>query len=297
MAACEICGAVDRLDQHHVEARRMGGSHASAINDASNLLTLCRRCHQNIHEGHWSIERRFGSLRVLDTASGSQVMRRLKNDEIDAPGLLHLLDHALTSIECLLEALRFLTDEQLIEAFGSARGFGKKAWLVQAAILREAQARSIHGDQALAAVARRFDVSLRQAEKYATVWQTFFAEHEGEQKNVNIDEFALQEPSWYVVAASETNAPHAWLAYAQDRKLEDSRYTVAALRRDIRAARLHESVGEAREARQLISGSELVRWACPWIRIYCTRTGRPVAVDACDGCEEPKQEKCETKPM
>jgi hypothetical protein len=100
-----------------------------------------------------------------------------------------------------------------------------------------------------------------------------------------------------VVAASETNAPHTWLAYAQDRKLEDPRYSVSALRRDIRAARLHESVWEARDARGLANGQELDRWACPWVRIYCTRTGEPVALDACNACDEPQIWKCETKPI
>jgi hypothetical protein len=190
-------------------------------------------------------------------------------------------------------ALAYLSDEELTQAFDYARGFGKKAWLVQAAILHEAQARSIYGDQALAGVARRFDISLRQAEKYATVWQTFFAGQEGAEEIVNIDEIVLEEPSWYVVAASETKDPHAWLAYAQDRKLEDPRYTVAALRRDIRAARLHDSIGQARAGRGATPQHELDRWACPWVRIYCTRSGRPLSLDACDTCAEPGQQHCE----
>jgi hypothetical protein len=80
----------------------------------------------------------------------------------------------------------------------------KHAWLVQAAILHEAQARSIYGEETLVAVARRFEISLRQAEKYAAVWETFFASSGDEMKNVNVDAIALQEPSWYIVAASET---------------------------------------------------------------------------------------------
>jgi hypothetical protein len=294
---CAICGAGRDLDRHHVRPRRMGGSRDPGVLSEENLVIVCRRCHTNLHEGRWTVTVSGEGLFVEDAITGELVMRRLTNPDIDRPMLFQLLNLTADSYARVLDALPFLSDEELIEAFGYARSFGKQSWLVQAAVLHEAQARSIYGDQALAAVARRFDISLRQAEKYAAVWQTFFAMQEGAQENVNIDEIVLEEPSWYVVAASETKDPHTWLAYAQDRKLEDPRYTVAALRRDIRAARLHESIGQARTAQGSTPGHELDRWACPWVRIYCTRTGRPLSLDACDGCAEPAQQQCETKPI
>ena len=166
----------------------------------------------------------------------------------------------------------------------------KHAWLVQAAILHEAQARSIYGEETLVAVARRFEISLRQAEKYAAVWETFFSSSEDPVKNVNVDAIALQEPSWYIVAASETNDPHAWLAYAQDRKLSDPRYSVSALRRDIRAARLQASIHDARVGRGMDVEEDPNQWRCPWVRAFCTRDGRPLPTAACQACEL----RCET---
>ncbi len=295
---CAICGKPNHLDQHHVVPRRMGGSTNPSVLDDANLVTLRRPCHANLHEGRWILERQANVLRVLDARTGTQVMRRRSDPDIDASDLLQLLGHAATSLSFLLPALPFFSDEQLVEAFAGSRAFGKRAWLLQAAILAEAQQRSIYGDQTLSAVAQRFDISLRQAEKYAAVWQTFFSkpDQEQEEENVNIDEIALEEPSWYLVAASETKAPHAWLAYAQDRKLEDARYTVAALRRDIRAARLQESIGEARAGRQLANEVEVERWACPWVRLYCTRSGRPMPLVDCDGCRELEKQNCKTKP-
>lgn len=83
------------------------------------------------------------------------------------------------------------------------------------------------------------------------------------------DEIALQEPPSYIVAASETKDPHAWLAYAQDRKLSDPRYTVATLRRDIHSARLQEGVHDAREAIGIVEEEEDPnQWRCPWARTY-----------------------------
>jgi hypothetical protein len=77
-----------------------------------------------------------------------------------------------------------------------------------------------------------------------------------------------------------------WLAYAQDRKLEDPRYTVAAFRRDINRARRVE--GLARPGREGDGADDdadqQVRWDCPWITPYCTRSGRPLPVAQCSVC-------------
>src|SRR2546428_1393846 len=52
---CSICGVPNRLDQHHIRHRGMGGSKDPAVSAEENLITLCRRCHQNIHEGGWQL--------------------------------------------------------------------------------------------------------------------------------------------------------------------------------------------------------------------------------------------------
>ena len=70
----------------------------------------------------------------------------------------------------------------------------------------------------------------------------------------------IDQPSWYVVAATETDDPDQWLPYAQDRKAEDLRYSVADFRRDIEEAPLTQSSRDAEaleEGRQ--SGVELSR--------------------------------------
>ncbi len=74
---------------------------------------------------------------------------------------------------------------------------------MEAAILYEAQRRSVYGDRSLEGIARRFEISLRQAQKYALVWRLFFArdgqnsEHEEADsqvrgsESVNVDAFWL----------------------------------------------------------------------------------------------------------
>ena len=211
-------------------------------------------------------------------------MRRLRNPDLDVPFLFQQLNATEALVTSLLQALPYLTDEQMVEAFSYANSFGKRSWPLQAAILYEAQKRSIYGEKTLEAIARRFEISLRQAQKYALVWKVFF--DEGEAENVNIDAILLDEPSWYVVAATETKEPEKWLGYAQDRKIEDSRYSVAAFRRDILISRFNEGVGDFKVFGE--SQTELPpigRSPCPRVKPLCVRSGKPLAPIDCTVCE------------
>ncbi len=296
--ACEICGAIHGLDQHHILPKRMGGSRNPDVQDESNLIALCRTCHQKVDQGLWQLLRSQDGLRVVDRSTGEQVMRRLYDSDLDVPGLFQRMNLADDTLCQLREALPYLGDDELVEAFNYASCFGKRSWLIQAAVLYEAQQRSIYGDRSLEAIARRFEISLRQAQKYALVWKVFFAS--GERKEiVNVDEILLDEPSWYVVAASETKDPEQWLAYAQDRKMEDPRYSVSAFRSDIQRARGTEPAPESRafaEARP-VELPELESRNCPWIQRFCLYSGRPVPVSQCQACQFENNKKCETKPI
>lgn len=285
---CEICGTVHNLDQHHVIPKRMGGRDDPAIDDPTNLMTICRGCHQKIHRGTWTIQRSPEVLRVMETKSGDQVMRRHYDQGMDPPTVLNLLNVAEESMSAVLRSIPYLSDDQLVEVFGYLRSIGKRSWLIQAAVLHETQERSIYGDRSLEAIARRFEMSQRQAQKYALVWKAFFHDQD-EKENVNVDALLLDEASWYVVAATETKEPEKWLAYAQDRKMEEARYSVSSFRRDIQQANVSKGPYYPDSAQ---SGSmmptplpTLERRECPWVKPFCTRTGRPVPVEDCTGCE------------
>ena len=298
---CEICGTTQNLDRHHVIHKGIGGTKDPVKMSEDNLMTLCRGCHNNLHSGRWELVRGPECIRVLEKTTGRQIMRRLFKSGVDVPALLERLNIAEGSLSQLLEALPYFSDEQLVEAFAYASSFGKRSWLLQAAILYEAQKRSIYGERSLEPIAKTFGIGLRQAEKYALVWRTFFARSEqggannaGEevprmQENVNIDVFSLEQPSWYVVAASETKDPDKWLAYAQDRKAEDPRYSVTALRQDIFNARQFDGREQVDDAHQTLEFKELLptltQRACPWIKPFCIRSGKPVAVEECGDCE------------
>jgi hypothetical protein len=254
METCEICGDGRNSEWHHIQAKGMGGSRDPVTEASENKITLCRTCHRNIHDHRWELQRSDQKLTVVDPETGELVMRRLFNRDFDASAFFHQLALSEDCLERLVHDVPYLTDEQLVDAFGSAHSLGKRAWIIQAAILYEAQQRSVYGDHSLEAIARRFDISLRQAEKYALVWKLYFRD------GVNVDEILLNEPSWYVVAASESSDPEFWLGHAQDRKAQDARYSIAEFRQDICLGR------EAIEA-----GVETPVLSCPWQTTHCEK--------------------------
>ena len=285
--SCDICGSTRGLDRHHVVSRGMGGSKEPKVLGEDNLITLCRTCHRNFHEGGWVLERSPHLLRVVDGRSGDEIMRRHCPQDFDPAAFLDLLNRLDASLDQAVHLVRYLDDDQLVEAFRGARSLGKRAWLLEAAILYEAQRRSVYGDRSLEGIARRFEISLRQAQKYALVWRLFFASDEAEgsdgrdAKYVNVDAFSLEEPSWYVVAATESPEPQRWLAYAQDKKAESPRYSISDFRGDIQRACgaairvLEETTAPAPDP------APRIPWDCPWVKPYCTRSGKPVLAEDC----------------
>ena len=280
---CTICGTKRDLDRHHVTPRGMGGSKNPTVLAESNLMTLCRTCHRNIHEGAWTLEHSSSLVRVVDRRNGTEIMRRYCDPNFDAGRFLGALNLMESSLVAALGGVIYLNDEQLVEAFQASRSIGKRAWLIQAAILYEAQRRSVYGDQTVKAISRCFGISLNMAEKYARVWREFFAGAE-RQEIFNVEENFLDEPSWYVVAATESPDPQRWLAYAQDKKAESPRYSISDFRGDIQRAGgatirvLEETTDPAPDP------APRIPWDCPWVKPYCTRSGKPVLAEDCQ-CE------------
>ena len=149
-----------RVWYFEAEGIGIGGSRDPEIHAESNLLTLCRDCHRKVHQGPWELEHSGEGIRVLDRNTGEQVMRRLYGTELDVPGLFEQLNQVEEFLSRLSQSLPYLAVDQLVEAFAYASSYGKRSWLIQAAVLYQAQQRSIYGDQALEAIARRFEISL-----------------------------------------------------------------------------------------------------------------------------------------
>jgi hypothetical protein len=207
-------------------------------------------------------------------------MRRHSDHDFDSAAFLDLLNRLDASLDQAVHLVRYLDDDQLIEAFQASRSIGKRAWLMQAAMLYEAQRRSVYGDQAVEAIARSFGISLNIAEKYARVWREFFIEAE-RQEIFNVEEIFLDEPSWYVVAATESPKPQKWLAYAQDKKAENPRYSLSDFRREIQQAVGADMRVLEERTPQYPEPAPRIPWDCPWVKPYCIHSGKPVLAEDC----------------
>ncbi len=273
-SVCEICGTSRQLEVHHIEPRRMGGSRRPEIEAPSNKSVLCRPCHTNITEQRWHLERTDGQLLVTEVATGEVMARRLFDREFSAPQYFQELNLLETQLGALIQGVPYLTDDQLVDLFSYLRGIDQNTWKAQAAILWEAKRRSVYGDRAWEAMGRSFSIGWRQAYNLARVWEVYFLGEKGEFCN-QLQNCSLQDVTWYIVA-TETEAPHFWLAYAEDRKAEDTSYSVADFREEIRVA-------GAKTDDPLFPGSESQR--CRWLRVYCTKLQRVVRPGDCPGCE------------
>src|SRR5437899_11420638 len=99
---CSICSSPREVDRHHEMPKRMGGSWDKQVHAQSNLLTLCRRCHRNVHEGGWVLEVSETQLKVTDRRTGAEVMRRfIKTGLTPAPSSLASIESSRLSAKAL----------------------------------------------------------------------------------------------------------------------------------------------------------------------------------------------------
>jgi HNH endonuclease len=273
--ACELCGSITQLEVHHINPKRMGGSRRPQIEAPENKISICRSCHIEITENRWHLERTGKSLVVTRKGTSETILRRLYNPAFDASQYFHRLTLLDLELDGLIQGIPYLTDEQLVELFGQLAGFGKTAWKARAAILWETKQRSVYGDKAWEAMGRTFSVGWRQAYNLARVWETFFKGDNGQFCN-QLQNCSLEESTWYVVA-TETQAPHFWLAYAEDRKSFDAAYSISDFKEEIRVA------GAKAEEDACPSRTDSGR--CRWLRVYCTKLDRVVRQGECPGCD------------
>jgi hypothetical protein len=253
----------------------MGGSKRPEIESASNKVILCRPCHAQITEHRWRLERTDRRLLVTEVASNEVVVRRLFDPDFSPSHYFQELNLLEPRLDGLVQGIPYLTDGQLVDLFSYLRGLDKHTWNAQAAVLWEAKRRSVYGDRAWEAMGRTFGIGWRQAYNLARVWEVFFLGKDGQLCN-QMQNCSLQEVTWYIVS-SQTDAPHFWLAYAEDRKAEDPGYSISDFRAEIQIAGAGKEELEAAPA-----GEDKDR--CPWLRMYCTKLGRLVRPGECSAC-------------
>ena len=102
---CRICGSREMLDTHHIKFQEtadedgfIGHMHK---NDLSNLIILCKKCHQALHNGLFNVEKESGHVKIID----KKVSKKKKYSEEDVKIINSLKGNKMTYV---LETLKTL---------------------------------------------------------------------------------------------------------------------------------------------------------------------------------------------
>jgi hypothetical protein len=214
---------------------------------------------------------------VTQVPSGEVVVRRLFDPDFSPSQYFHELNLLESRLDALTHGIPYLTDDQLVDLFSYFRGLDQRAWKAQAAILWEAKRRSVYGDRAWEAMGRTFGIGWRQAYNLARVWEVFFLGEEGAFCN-QLQSSTLQEVTWYIVA-SQTDKPHFWLDYAEDRKAQNPSYSISDFREETNAA--------GAQSGEVYPSPNGEKPRCRWLKTYCMKLGRIVRSGDCTRCDIP----------
>jgi len=222
---CVACGSTTNLEAHHVKFRSRGGK------EEDNLVMLCRACHKKRHDELIDISLDGDTLVVTDKVTG-EIKRRPLVPQVNT-GPSELVNEARviqTWADLMLysERLREETDESLKTLYDEIRTLKHRLWMVQAAIINEMQARASYGDGVAAHVAQALGCSERTVQSRGQIYREIISKPECSQACER-----LLGESWYKEAVS-TDDPVHWINYADERKIENPRYTVAQFREEIR---------------------------------------------------------------
>lgn len=70
---CGIPANVNGMDAHHISSQNLGGGMGLKISDA-HVISLCRRCHNMIHQNQSMIDQQRNALLMLDRALRTGVL-------------------------------------------------------------------------------------------------------------------------------------------------------------------------------------------------------------------------------
>tara|TARA_B100000780_G_scaffold273336_3_gene236784 strand:- start:1714 stop:4635 length:2922 start_codon:yes stop_codon:yes gene_type:complete len=112
MDKCQMCGSNECLDTHHIKFQELSdkNNYIEHIhqNDLSNLIALCKKCHNNLHKGEFNIEGYLFTNKGLKVKKNKIVSKRIKKYNEDQINIINSLKN--NSIKYVIETLKTIHD-------------------------------------------------------------------------------------------------------------------------------------------------------------------------------------------
>lgn len=223
--ACEICGTMQGVGDHHLLHRSLGGG-----DEPHNLLATCAACHFQLHKEKvggdgWSVQRTETRLAVIDNATGELIVERHFDPRFDQGLYITYLDKIEEMIGVLTDQAKYLDEEGIKAAAAAARKLNGRAWILEAELIYHAMLRVPRGQRM--EKLREVAEELGHTEDYARGLL------EIRQGIPLISERHEILPKSFYREALRAENPEEAIELALERKAEDERYSVRKFRHEI----------------------------------------------------------------
>lgn len=219
----ELCGVCSRnrgVGDHHIVFRSKGGHEGPTI-------PVCETCHRKIHMHEWTLELLERGMQLLDR-EGTVIWRLMAWPLAGEPGeFVQLLDRVTDATKLMPEIAPALLPWQAVEVFNSLRALGEGGWRAQTRLIGEMYQYRMpgwSGPEKVEALARFFTIRRSQAYNHLQIATAF-------RESTLLDDTQLS--MGYVLEASRTEEPDAWLRLAQQRKVDHPAFSRDDLKEEI----------------------------------------------------------------
>ena len=222
---CQLCGNPQDLHAHHIVFRSQGGGDGE-----DNLIVLCARCHQLVHDERIRVSRNGDEVTFIEVETG-EIVKSMTLLPYDATEDSPLAAEA-TAVEAwsdpanMSERLKERPTEELVYLYSSLVNIRKNAWVAQSLIIAEVKRRSTYGNNDVRNAAAILGISVSTA--YNRALQAELVKDPDLESLTTV----LPEESWWTVAA-HTDEPKRWIQHAAERRADDQGYSIRRFKAEI----------------------------------------------------------------
>uniref|UniRef100_A0A6H1ZGI8 Putative homing endonuclease n=1 Tax=viral metagenome TaxID=1070528 RepID=A0A6H1ZGI8_9ZZZZ len=221
---CRVCEQPNP-DKHHVQPRSLA---PDRVFDESNIVELCRPCHNRVHSHEWELCQEGEDLVLYEGEEEIKRMPPLLTEE-EKNLLFEGLERGEEALEEVGHCLPRLTEEELVAVYEKSKSIGQRSWQTQMQAIvdewRRLRPLKHKTDDKVAHISARFGIKRAQIYNYLLVFEKF-----------NPDQLEWDLPMQMYLTAARTEKPDEWLEYAVSELADRPDYSASDLKADVRAA-------------------------------------------------------------